>query len=150
LRAKPWRTPPPNDRRIATRVDNATQSEGEILNPILWRSLTKLRDYTYTSSAQAFFESWHSWAIRSLLTPIVEKAKLLNLNRFSIGQAQPGLSVGVLNNVELATLNAEAEQQRIAACLSSLDGDRRPVEEARLATDAQEGSDSVVRRRRIG
>ena len=46
---------------------------------------------------------------------------VLNLNRFSIGQAQPGLSVGVLNNVALATPSDEAEQQKIAECLSSVD-----------------------------
>ena len=46
---------------------------------------------------------------------------MLNLNRFSIGQAQPGLSVGVLNNVALATPRDEAEQQKIAECLSSVD-----------------------------
>ncbi len=45
----------------------------------------------------------------------------LNLNRFAIGQAQPGLSVGVLNNVALALPSDEHEQQRIASCLSSLD-----------------------------
>ena len=45
----------------------------------------------------------------------------LNLNRFAIGQAQPGLSVGVLNNLPLAVPNDEAEQQRIADCLTSLD-----------------------------
>ena len=45
----------------------------------------------------------------------------LNLNRFSIGQAQPGLSVGVLNTVALATPRREAEQQKIAECLSSVD-----------------------------
>jgi len=46
---------------------------------------------------------------------------LLNLNRFSIGQAQPGLSVGVLNGVALSTPREAAEQQRIADCLGSLD-----------------------------
>jgi type I restriction enzyme S subunit len=45
----------------------------------------------------------------------------LNLNRFSIGQAQPGLSVGRLNDVTLATPPEEAEQNRIAECLGSLD-----------------------------
>ena len=46
---------------------------------------------------------------------------MLNLNRFSIGQAQPGLSVGVLNSVSLATPREGAEQQKIAECLSSVD-----------------------------
>jgi type I restriction enzyme S subunit len=45
----------------------------------------------------------------------------LNLNRFAIGQAQPGLSVGVLNNVALAMTSEESEQQRIADCLATLD-----------------------------
>ena len=45
----------------------------------------------------------------------------LNLNRFSVGQAQPGLSVGVLNSVALSTPREESEQQRIASCLTSLD-----------------------------
>jgi type I restriction enzyme S subunit len=45
----------------------------------------------------------------------------LNLNRFSIGQAQPGLSVGVLNNLSIAVPCNADEQQRIASCLSSLD-----------------------------
>jgi transposase len=40
-------------------------------------SFRRFWDYTYTSSAQTFFESWHSWAIRSRLSPIVEKAKML-------------------------------------------------------------------------
>jgi type I restriction enzyme S subunit len=45
----------------------------------------------------------------------------LNLNRFATGQAQPGLSVDVLNRVDCAVPNNEQEQQRIADCLSSLD-----------------------------
>ena len=45
----------------------------------------------------------------------------LNLNRFSIGQAQPGLSVGVLNNLPIAVPRNRDEQERIASCLSSLD-----------------------------
>ncbi len=46
---------------------------------------------------------------------------LLNLNRFATGQAQPGLSVDVLENISLAIPPLESEQQRIADCLGSLD-----------------------------
>lgn len=46
---------------------------------------------------------------------------LLNLNRFATGQAQPGLSVDVLNKVECAVPASEKEQRRIADCISSLD-----------------------------
>jgi len=34
-------------------------------------------DYTYTVSAAQFFFDWHSWAVRSQLPPIIEKAKML-------------------------------------------------------------------------
>lgn len=45
----------------------------------------------------------------------------LRLNRFATGQAQPGLSVDVLNGVECAVPAIEDEQQKIADCLTSLD-----------------------------
>ena len=46
---------------------------------------------------------------------------VLRLNRFSIGQAQPGLSVGVLRDVGISVPMEEDEQQKIADCLGSLD-----------------------------
>ena len=46
---------------------------------------------------------------------------VLTLNRFSVGQAQPGLSVGVLRDVAISVPIGENEQQKIADCLGSLD-----------------------------
>ena len=46
---------------------------------------------------------------------------VLKLNRFSIGQAQPGLSVRVVRDVGISVTNGEDEQQKIADCLGSLD-----------------------------
>jgi len=45
----------------------------------------------------------------------------LNLNRFATGQAQPGLSVDVLEKIPVAIPKEKNEQERIATCLSSLD-----------------------------
>ncbi|MDE2127910.1 MAG: restriction endonuclease subunit S [Armatimonadetes bacterium] len=45
----------------------------------------------------------------------------LNLNRFATGQAQPGLSVDVLNNIELSAPIDRVEQEGVAGCLLSLD-----------------------------
>jgi len=53
----------------------------------------------------------------------------LNLNRFSIGQAQPGLSVGVLNCVPTAAPTDEDEQTAIADCLLAVD--------SQIASEAQ-------------
>ena len=45
---------------------------------------------------------------------------VLKLNRFSTGQAQPGLSVGVLRDIGISVPIGEDEQQKIADCLGSL------------------------------
>lgn len=46
---------------------------------------------------------------------------VLNLNRFSIGQAQPGLSVTVLRDVGILVPTRDDEQRKIADCLGALD-----------------------------
>ena len=58
---------------------------------------------------------------------------LLTLNRFATGQAQPGLSVDVLNKVACTVPKDEQEQQRIADCLASLD-DLITAQTQKLAT----------------
>ncbi len=49
------------------------------------------------------------------------KLCLLNLNRFATGQAQPGLSVEVLERVACVVPSDKGEQREIANCLASLD-----------------------------
>ena len=46
---------------------------------------------------------------------------LLNLNRFATGQAQPGLSIDVLEKVPVSIPKTKKEQRRIADCLTYLD-----------------------------
>jgi type I restriction enzyme S subunit len=45
----------------------------------------------------------------------------LNLNRFATGQAQPGLSVDVLEKLPIAIPNQELEQRKISECFCSVD-----------------------------
>ncbi|MES2741494.1 MAG: restriction endonuclease subunit S [Pseudomonadota bacterium] len=52
---------------------------------------------------------------------VVYLLDFLNLNQYATGQAQPGLSVDVLDKLPIVIPNQEAEQLRIAECLTSLD-----------------------------
>lgn len=63
------------------RKDELNELRGESLRTgrawAIKEHFRRFWDYTFTSSAETFFFDWHSWAVRSQLPPMVEKAKML-------------------------------------------------------------------------